>query len=115
MLETARFLGGLPLQGVKIHLLYVIKGTSLASLHQKGEFRCLERDEYVELVVDVLELLPPEMIVQRLTGDPLHSKIVAPDWAKDKIKNLGLIRKALERRDTWQGRRHGKSSAGKPH
>jgi radical SAM protein (TIGR01212 family) len=115
MLETARFLGNLPLQGVKIHLLYVNKGTSLASLYQKGEFRCLERPEYVELVVDVLELLPPEMIVQRLTGDPVHSELMAPDWAKEKSINIRLIREALERRDTWQGRRYGKSSAGLPH
>lgn len=104
MLETARFLSRLPVHGVKIHLLYVVKGTELARLYEDGDFSCLEREEYVEMVVDFLELLPPEMVVQRLTGDPVRSELVAPLWANEKSKNLGLIREALERRNTRQGR-----------
>jgi len=94
----------LPVQGVKIHLLYVIKGTYLAELFNKGEIRCLEREEYSDLVVDFLELLPPDMVIQRLTGDPVKSELVAPSWAKEKTKNLQHIRETLDRRDTWQGR-----------
>jgi len=104
MLQTARFLSGLPVHGVKIHLLYVVKGTEMARLYEKREFSCLERDEYIEMVVDFLELLPPEVIVQRLTGDPVKSELVAPLWANEKSGNLTLIREALERRNTWQGR-----------
>lgn len=104
MLETARFLSRLPVHGVKIHLLYVVEGTELARLYEAGEFSCLERDAYVETVVDFLELLPPEMIIQRLTGDPVRTELVAPLWANEKSKNLLLIQEALERRDTWQGR-----------
>ncbi|MEE9421053.1 MAG: hypothetical protein V3W43_16375, partial [Desulfatiglandaceae bacterium] len=104
MLETARFLSRLPVHGVKIHLLYVVKGTELARLYEDGDFSCLEREEYVEMVVDFLELLPPEMVVQRLTGDPVRSELVAPLWANEKSKNLGCIREALERRNTRQGR-----------
>ncbi len=104
MLETARSLSRLPVQGVKIHLLYVIKGTYLAELFNKGEIRCLEREEYSDLVVDFLELLPPDMVIQRLTGDPVKSELVAPPWAKEKTKNLQHIRETLDRRDTWQGR-----------
>ncbi len=104
MLETARFLSRLPIPGVKIHLLYVVKGTELERLYKEGKFSCLEREEYVALVVDFLELLPPEMVVQRLTGDPVRSELVAPLWAREKSRNLGLIRKALESRNTWQGR-----------
>lgn len=104
MLETARFLSRLPIQGVKIHLLYVVEGTDLAELYSRDAFRCLEREEYSELVVDFLELLPPDMVIQRLTGDPARSELVAPSWALEKSKNLNHIRATLERRDTWQGR-----------
>jgi radical SAM protein (TIGR01212 family) len=113
MLQTARFLSNLPIQGVKIHLLYVVKGTSLEGLYAKGEFRCLEQEEYVDLVVDILELLPPGMVIQRLTGDPLRSELVAPPWAKEKSTTLKLIQETLGRRDTWQGRLYEKSTVGK--
>jgi radical SAM protein (TIGR01212 family) len=106
MLETARYLASLPVKGVKIHLLYVVRGTRLADLYERGEFQCLERDEYTELVVDFLELLRPDMIIQRLTGDPAPSELVAPEWAKEKSRNLALIRQRLEERDTWQGRKY---------
>jgi radical SAM protein (TIGR01212 family) len=104
MLQTAQFLAGLPVDGVKIHLLYIVKGTPLAGLYEKGEYRCLERDEYVEGVVDVLELLPPDMVIQRLTGDPVGMELVAPAWAKDRSENLRRIRQRLEEREAWQGR-----------
>ncbi len=104
VLQTAMFLAGLPVDGVKIHLLYIVKETPLATLYGKGEYLCLERDEYIELVVDVLELLPPDMVIQRLTGDPTGVELVAPLWAKDKSENLRLIRERLEERETWQGK-----------
>jgi radical SAM protein (TIGR01212 family) len=128
MLETARFLSVLPIKGVKIHLLYVVKGTPLASLYQKKtlsspkkktlsspkkNFQCLERDVYIERVVDVLERLRPDIIIHRLTGDPVGEELVAPLWAKQKTENLNLIRKRLEERDTWQGMKYQTSTAGK--
>ena len=112
MLETARFLADLPVQGVKIHLLYVIRGTPLARLYEKGAFRSLERDEYANLVADFLELLPPDMIIQRLTGDPGKSDLLAPSWAIHKMENLRTIQDTLKRRETWQGRLYEKSIAG---
>ncbi len=104
MHETARFLSALPIQGVKIHLLYVVAGTPLAVLYQTGEYGCLEQMAYADLAVDFLERLPPELIIQRLTGDPKPSELVAPDWATDKSRNLLLIQQRLEERNTWQGR-----------
>lgn len=104
MLETAQAIASLPIKGVKIHLLYVVKNTAMDALYQKGEYRCLERDEYVEMVIDFLELLPPEMIIQRLTGDPGSSELVAPSWAREKATNLTFIKKRLKERDTYQGR-----------
>lgn len=110
MLETAGFLAGLPVQGVKIHLLYIVAGTRLAEMYTKGEIRCLEREEYVDLVVDFLEILSPDTVIQRLTGDPpARSALIAPSWAVQKTKNLALIRAALEKRDTRQGRRYSES------
>lgn len=106
MLDTARYLGQLPLQGVKIHLLYVVKHTPLAASYEKGEYRCLEREAYIELLVSFLELLSPTMVIQRLTGDPIHSELVAPRWAMHKSKNLHLIRRKLEERNSWQGKRY---------
>ena len=113
MLQTARFLSNLPIRGVKIHLLYVVKETQLSELYHKEGFRCLERKEYANLVVDFLELLPPDMVIQRLTGDPIQSELVAPLWAKEKQVNLKLIQTTLERRKTWQGKHYRKSTAGK--
>ena len=113
ILQTARFLSNLPIQGVKIHLLYVVKGTPLSEFYHKEGFRCLEREEYANLVVDFLELLPPDMVIQRLTGDPVKSELVAPLWAKEKQINLKLIQTILERRKTWQGKNYRKSTAGK--
>ncbi len=113
MLETAKFLSHLPIQGVKIHLLYVIRGTELETIYRKGGLRCLEREEYVGLVTDFLELLPPHMVIQRITGDPSGKELVAPLWAEEKTDNIQLIREKLEREDRWQGRLFQKYSAGK--
>jgi radical SAM protein (TIGR01212 family) len=106
MLQTARFLAGLPIDGVKIHLLYIVKGTLLEKLYLKGDFACLAREEYIDLVVDFLELLPPVMIVHRLTGDPPRSELVAPEWAREKMKNLQMIEGKMEERNTWQGAKY---------
>jgi radical SAM protein (TIGR01212 family) len=113
MLQTARFLSKLPIQGVKIHLMYVIKGTPLEQMYKNGKLACLEREEFTELVVDFLELLPPNMVIQRITGDPpVKSELVAPMWALDKSDNIKHIRDTLVRRDTWQGRLFKKYTAG---
>jgi len=113
MLETARFLSHLPVQGVKIHLLYVIRGTELEAIYRKGALHCLEREEYVGLVTDFLELLPPHMVIQRITGDPSGEELVAPLWAEEKTDNIQLIREKLEREDRWQGRLFQEYSVGK--
>jgi hypothetical protein len=101
---TARALAASGVEGVKIHSLYVIKGTRLEAQFQAGDYRCLEKAEYADLVVDVLERLPARMVIQRLTGDPHPDELVAPAWCLDKTATLADIRLALERRDTWQGR-----------
>lgn len=104
MLDTARFLGSLPVEGVKIHHLYVCRGTALERLYREGRYRCLGREEYVELVSDFLERLSPDMVIHRLSGDPRPGELVAPAWSLDKGRLLAQIRETLARRHTWQGR-----------
>lgn len=105
MLDTARFLSACSVDGVKIHLLYVTRGTALEKIYKNGELRCLEQLEYVDLVVRFLEILPERMIIQRLTGDPPAGDLVAPAWAGDKNTTLSLIRRELEARNTTQGKK----------
>ena len=104
MLESAKRLGDLGVDGVKIHLLYVAKETALATMYQNGDYRCLEQEEYANLVCDYLELLPPEMIIQRITGDPHQDELIAPHWPVKKTNTTNLIKKILEDRDTYQGK-----------
>lgn len=106
MLRTTDFVANLGLDGIKIHLLYVIRGTPLETLYRQGAYRCLDQEEYVSLVCDVLERLPAGMVIQRLTGDPHRDEFVAPDWCLDKSGTMNLIRETLTLRDTWQGKRH---------
>jgi radical SAM protein (TIGR01212 family) len=105
MLETAKAVSAMGIDGIKLHLLYVIKGTPLETQYLEGRYRCLEQQEYVDLVCDFLERLPEEMIIQRLTGDPHPQELVAPQWSLKKRDTLSLIHETLEDRDTWQGKR----------
>jgi radical SAM protein (TIGR01212 family) len=104
MLITARVLADAGIDGVKLHVLYVVKGTRLETLYRSGGYRCMDQPEYVERVCDFLEHIPPGAVIQRLTGDPHPQELVAPAWCLDKAATLSAIRAALERRDTWQGR-----------
>jgi len=104
MLATARFLATLPLAGVKIHLLYIIKGTRLADLFFRGDYQPLSQEDYVDLVVAFLELLPPHFVIHRLTGDPHSEELLAPTWCLDKGLVLQQIKKTFLDRQTYQGR-----------
>lgn len=103
MLATAGILNELGVDGVKIHLLHVMKETPLAELHAQGKIDLLERDEYVGLVCDFLERLRPEMSVQRLTGDGGREHLIAPLWSLSKFEVLNAIDGELERRGSRQG------------
>jgi radical SAM protein (TIGR01212 family) len=103
MAATARYLGALPLQGVKIHLLYVVQGSALEDLYRSGSYRPLEEGEYVNLVADFLELLPPHLVIHRLTGDPHPEELVAPAWCREKSRVLTAIKDELARRGSRQG------------
>jgi len=103
MAATARYLGGVPIQGVKIHLLYVVQGSGLEKWYREGRYQPLAEAEYVRLAADFLELLPPRLVIHRLTGDPHPEELVAPDWCRDKARVLRDIRGELARRGARQG------------
>jgi radical SAM protein (TIGR01212 family) len=105
MLATAKAVAAIGIDGIKIHLLYVVKGTRMEELYLGGKYRCLEQEEYVNLVCDFLELLPPDMVIQRLTGDPHPHELVAPEWSLRKNKTLSRIKETFTERESWQGKR----------
>jgi hypothetical protein len=104
MLHTAATIAKLGIDGVKLHLLYVVKETRLETLYRQGEFKCLEQQAYADLVCDFLERIPAEMVIQRLTGDPHRKELTAPGWSLKKTETLDLIRKTLKKRDSRQGK-----------
>lgn len=104
ILETANTIADLKIDGIKIHLLYVVAGTKLEQVYLQGQYRCLEQQEYVDLVCDFLEHIPKDMVIQRLTGDPHPEELIAPLWSLRKAQTLLLIRQTLEKRDSWQGK-----------
>jgi radical SAM protein (TIGR01212 family) len=105
MMATATALAALPVQGVKIHNLHVVKDTPLEQMFRAGEVRMLEFAEYVGLVCNFLERLPPGMVIHRLSGEAPPDYLVAPAWCADKPALLTAIQRELERRDSWQGKR----------
>jgi uncharacterized protein len=102
---TAAYLARLPLHGVKIHLLYVVRDSALARLYEQGAYTCLTADEYRQQVVDFLELLPPHLVIHRLTGDPHPQELLAPAWSLEKPRVLYAIRDEFARRGSRQGSR----------
>jgi radical SAM protein (TIGR01212 family) len=106
MLATARLIADLGLDGIKLHLLYVVEGTPLAEDYRQGNYRCLEQAEYADLVCDVIERLPPTMVIQRVTGDPHPRELIAPVWALAKKPTVEMIHARFEARRTRQGSRY---------
>jgi radical SAM protein (TIGR01212 family) len=105
MLSGAEFLNAAGVDGVKIHLLHVMRGTRLADQYRQGAVRMLDRDQYVGLVCDFLERLDPGIVVQRLTGDGNRQDLIAPLWSLHKFEVLNCIDYEMERRGTNQGDR----------
>ncbi|UTR12883.1 TIGR01212 family radical SAM protein [Evansella sp. LMS18] len=104
MLETAKEVAKLDVQGIKIHLLHLLKKTPMVKQYEKGLVELMNRDEYISLVCDQLEIIPPEMIVHRLTGDGPADLLVGPMWSMNKWDVLNGIDNELKQRDSWQGK-----------
>jgi len=103
MMNTARFIANSGIDGIKLHFLYVIKNTPLAKIYENGEYTCLTLEEYAELACDFLELLPPTMVIQRLSSLPHETELIAPLWALDKNAPSKAIKTLFKKRNTRQG------------
>ena len=104
MLETAEKVAGLKADGIKIHMLNILKSSALYQDYLKEPFSLLSREEYVDIVVRQLELLPPEMVIERLTGDGMADELVKPQWIIKKTVVLNEISKLQKKRNTYQGK-----------
>lgn len=104
MLETAVEAAEMKPDAIKLQMLHVICGTQLAELYYAGKMPLLSREQYIDIIVSQLEVLPPETVIERITGDGDKAKLIAPMWSADKIAVLGGIDKRLAELDTWQGR-----------
>ena len=104
MLESARKVASLRPDMVKLHLLYIVEGTRLCELYRAGEIGCLTLDEYTDILVGQLELLPPETVIGRVTGDAPGDSLSAPLWSKKKLVVMNTLDQKLYERNTWQGR-----------
>lgn len=106
MLQTIKDINHLPFDAIKIHMLHIIKGTALEKMDMIKNYRLLTREEYIELVVNQLELLRPEVVVERLTGDPIVNDLIKPDWIVNKTTILNDIDKLMRKLDTYQGSKY---------
>lgn len=103
MVESGRVVGQLRPDFVKLHGLYLRKGTALAKEYEEGRYTPMTFEEYTDTVCDQIELLPPETVVERVTGDGKREEVLAPLWSLGKIKVINCIDKKLEKRDSRQG------------
>jgi radical SAM protein (TIGR01212 family) len=106
MVETARVLGALKVDAVKIHLLQIMKDTELARQYAAGHVIPMTKEDYINTVCSQLETFPAETVIERITGDGSHDKLIAPLWGVDKIAVLGAIDQALAQKDMWQGKQY---------
>ncbi len=104
MLCTVRQVAALHPEHIKIHLLHVIDGTEMAQMYRRGEYVPMDREKYIETVADALELIPEDIVIDRLTGDGAPDTLLAPMWSKKKVSVINDIDKLLYERGSWQGK-----------
>lgn len=103
MLETVKYLNKLKIDGIKIHMLHIIEDTDLADYYKEHPFHILTKEEYIDIVIDQLELLDPKIVIHRITGDPKKEDLIEPTWLLKKFCVLNDIDKEMVRRNTYQG------------
>lgn len=104
MLDTVRYINTLPVSGIKLQLLHILKHTDLADYYREHPFPVFSQEDYVETVIACLEVLRPDIVVHRLTGDGPKDLLIAPMWSTAKRQVLNTIHQALHHKHTWQGR-----------
>ncbi len=106
MLGTVKFIAGLPIQGVKLHLLHVMKHTVMEKQLLNGEFELMDMDEYIDIITEAIAMLPPDMVIHRLTGDAPRNLLIGPMWSLKKWEVLNAIDAKLEEKDLYQGKNY---------
>lgn len=104
MINTIKYVNSKNIVGIKIHMLHILKDTNLLKLWQEKPFKILTKEEYVSIVVKQLELLRPEIVINRITGDPKIEDLVEPIWLTKKFCVLNEIDKKMKELDTYQGK-----------
>ena len=105
MVNTVKYLNQLDIQGIKIHMLSIIKDTPLEKMYQKEKFHVLTKEEYIDIVIEQLEHLRPEIVIHRITGDPDPKELIEPTWLIKKFCVLNDIDKEMVKRDSYQGKK----------
>ena len=103
MINTVKFLNKLNIDAIKIHMLYVLKDTPLEKLYNKNHFHILSKEEYIDIVVSQLEYLNENIVIERITGDPIAEDLIEPTWLTKKFILLNDIDKEMVKRNTFQG------------
>lgn len=103
MIETAKYLNKLKIDGIKIHMLHILKGTKIAQMYKEKPFHILTKEEYIDIVCDQLEVLNENIVINRITGDPIKEDLIEPIWLTKKFTILNDIDKELKKRKTYQG------------
>ena len=106
MLETVNHLNNLDIQGIKIHMLHIIKDTALALMYEKEKFHVLTKEEYIDIVINQLEILKPDIVINRITGDPVKEDLIEPTWLIKKFCVLNDIDKEMVKRNSYQGKKY---------
>jgi len=104
VLDSVKYISNLNLWGIKLHMLYVLKNTDLEKYYKKTCFKILSKDEYINIVCDALELMNPNVVIHRITGDGKKSDLIEPLWSLNKLKVLSDIDKELKNRQSFQGK-----------
>ena len=105
MMATADYIASLPVQGIKLQLLHILKGTDLARDFFENKFEVLELSQYTDIIVTIVERLPKDMVIHRITGDGPKKLLIAPLWSSDKKRVLNTINQEFKLRNTWQGKK----------
>ena len=104
MLKTVDYVAHSGSQGVKFHLLHLMKGTKMVEQYESGELKLLSKEDYIDLICKGIAMIPEEMVVHRLTGDAPRASLIGPMWSLKKWEVLNDIDKALVDNDIWQGK-----------
>ena len=106
MIQTVDFISNTGTQGIKLHLLHLLKDTRLAEMYRQGEFQLMSMEDYIEVVVDCIERIPENMVIHRITGDGPRDALIAPKWSLKKFEVINAIEHLMMDRDTWQGKKY---------